>query len=155
MLKNLSISILRPLTHEKHMPVDENGRASAWGIDARVELSGNELQLCLSGPGQAIITVWVKPKFTNPLPLIPAFMMLHNRPDDSGPGYPQMTEQMDLNLPNMRSPFWGIRADRATAPVIFLFGAEGMRALSVPPVTSAYVVLDGMMTSFAIASASK
>jgi hypothetical protein len=133
MLKDLSISILRPLTNESHLAVDENGRASAWGIDARVELSGNEIQLSLSGSGEAIITVWVKPQFTNPLPLIPGFMMLHNRPDDSGPGYPQMTKEMDLNLPNMRSPFWGIRADRATAPVIFLFGTEGMRALSVPP----------------------
>ena len=72
---------------------------------------------------------------SDPFPFVPGFLLGYNRPEDTGPGYPQLTDGLDLTPPNLKSPFWGIRADRATAPVVFLFGREGMRALAVPPYT--------------------
>ncbi|MEF9438612.1 MAG: hypothetical protein L0922_07755, partial [Candidatus Mariimomonas ferrooxydans] len=133
MTGEFSLSVLRPGSYEEKVPFSDDGTATAWAIKARLINNGEHLKLSLSGDGKAVVTLWLNPEFTDPFPLIPGFMLGYNRPEDTGPYYPQMTDVMDLNLPNMRSPYWGIRSDRATAPVVFIFGREGMRALSVPP----------------------
>jgi hypothetical protein len=130
--QNLSLSVIRPGTHEERVPF-HGSRAEAWGMTASLELRGDELILALNGQGEAIVTLWLNPWQENLFPLLPGFMIGHNRPEDTGPHYPQMTAAQNLNLPNMKSPFWGIRADRATLPVAFLFGKTECRALAVPP----------------------
>lgn len=127
-----ALSVLRPGAPEELAPF-VGGRAAAWGIVAELEQQGEELTLSLAGDGEAVVTVWMKPWEENLFPLLPGFMIGHNRPEDTGPCYPQMTAVQDLNPPNMKSPFWGIRADRATVPAAFLFGQGECRALAVPP----------------------
>lgn len=129
---NFALSVLRPGAPERHVPFD-GATATAWAITAKLAISGKDLRLSISGHGQAAVTLWLQPSFTDPFPFIPGFMLGYNRPEDTGPYYPQMTDELDLNPPHIKSPYWGIRADRATAPVIFIFGSEGMRALAVPP----------------------
>jgi hypothetical protein len=130
--RTFSLSVLRPGAPETLVPFIEE-RAAAWGITAHLSLQGEELMLSLTGAGEAVVTLWMKPWEDNLFPLLPGFMIGHNRPEDTGPYYPQMTVQQDINLPNMKSPFWGIRADRATLPAAFLFGKTECRALAVPP----------------------
>lgn len=132
LLPDFSLSVLRPGAPETLVPFAE-GRAAAWGIRAGLELRGEELTLSLSGEGEAVVTLWLKPWEENLFPLLPGFMIGHNRPEDTGPYYPQMTPTQDLNPPNLKSPYWGIRADRATMPSAFLFGRNECRALAVPP----------------------
>ena len=126
------LSVLAPGGYEKTIPF-ENGRASAWGISAEMTLTGSEIKLIVSGCGEAVVTLWLQPGFTNPFPLLPAFMIGYNRPDDTGPGYPQLAETLDINPPKLIAPYWSIRSDRASAPVAFIFGDEGMRALAIAP----------------------
>ncbi|HOX06926.1 MAG TPA: hypothetical protein PK280_11030 [Planctomycetota bacterium] len=131
-LAGFYFSVLRPGAPERHVAFSD-GRAAAWGLAARLALDGDRLDLEIEGSGPAVATVWLQPGFANAFPLLPGFMIGDNRPEDTGPGYPQLAARQDLATPRMLSPFWGIRADRATAPVAFLFGDEGMRALAVPP----------------------
>ncbi|HUW84917.1 MAG TPA: hypothetical protein VMZ31_19220 [Phycisphaerae bacterium] len=132
--RGFALSVLRPGSFEKHVAF-EGGVASAWGLSARLEVSGNDLKLSIEGRGDAVVTLWLQPEMSDPFPFVPGFLLGYNRPEDTGPGYPQLTDDLDLTPPNLKNPFWGIRADRATAPVVFLFGREGMRALAVPPYT--------------------
>ena len=132
LLPDFSLSVLRPGAPEALVPFIK-GRAAAWGITAGLEQRGEELTLSLTGEGEAVVTLWMNPWENNLFPLLPGFMIGHNRPEDTGPYYPQMTARQDLNLPSMKSPYWGIRADRATLPAAFLFGRGECRALAVPP----------------------
>jgi hypothetical protein len=127
-----SLSVLRPGATEQQAPF-KDGVATAWGVSARITIEGDRLDLEIDARGEAVVTLWLQPNFTRPFPLLPGFMIGDNRPEDTGPAYPQLAPVQDLNLPKMLSPHWGIRADRATAPVAFLFGDQGMRALAVPP----------------------
>ena len=131
-LSEFSFSVLRPGAPEQRVPF-KDGVATAWGVSARITIKGDRLDLEIEARGEAVVTLWLQPNFTRPFPLLPGFMIGDNRPEDTGPAYPQLAPVQDLNLPKMLSPYWGIRADRATAPVAFLFGDQGMRALAVPP----------------------
>lgn len=131
-LREFSLSVLRPGAPEQLVPFAD-GIASSWAITARLAVDGTRLSLSLDGRGQAVVTLWMQPGFSEPFPLIPAFMLGDNRPEFAGPGFPQLTDATNLIGPYLQNPFWGIRSDRASAPVVFLFGQEGMRALGVPP----------------------
>lgn len=132
MIKNFSLSVLRPGAPEADVNFEKN-IASAWGITVKLSVCDGKANLSVAGKGKAVVTLWRRLDFSNPFPLIPAFMIGYNRPDDTGPFYPQLTERMDINPPNLKSPYWGIRADRASVPAVFIFGDQGMYGMGVDP----------------------
>ncbi|MCX5776611.1 MAG: hypothetical protein NTX32_03155 [Candidatus Firestonebacteria bacterium] len=131
-MRKFNLSVLRPGTSEEYSGFID-GSANVWGIKAKIQIKDEEIKLDLSGLGEAIVTLWLKPEEESLFPLLPGFMVGYNRPEDTGPYYPQIAPKQDMNHPNMLSPYWGIRADRATIPAAFLFGKNKCWAISVPP----------------------
>ena len=51
-LPEMSLSVLRPGTYEQHVEL-AGGRASAWGVAARVDLDGEELVWTIEATAEA------------------------------------------------------------------------------------------------------
>ncbi len=132
--RTFKISVLRPGTEEKYEELSSFPAAvSIWGIEIGLRKTSAGFELRASGSGEAVLTFWCNPDCPDLFPLIPGFMIGHNRPEDTGPGYPQMTGKSDIDPPILRSGHWGIRADRASVPAAMIFGGEGMAAIAVAP----------------------
>ncbi len=72
-MREFNLSVLRLGTSEEYSDFT-GGFANIWGIKANVRIKNTEIKLDLSGAGEAIVILWLKPEEAL-FPLLPGFMV--------------------------------------------------------------------------------